>query len=187
MASTTAKLGAAAIAIVAGAMLLGSAAGLPTPFSGSEGGVAALNAQGVPVGSGLAAALYRGPFHPVRGDYDYGEQGGEFGADRGGFTTQVVFEVGSGPVGEHVRMFEQQQMLFVAVLEQHGYEPHRRDDEIVLTNCPFHALAEQHRDLVCGMNLDLLTGVIDGAGDADLLDARLAPEPGYCCVRVKTG
>lgn len=74
----------------------------------------------------------------------------------------------------------------VAVLERHGYEPHRRCDEIVLTNCPFHALAEQHRDLVCGMNLDLLAGVIDGAGGADLLDARLAPEPGYCCVRMKT-
>jgi predicted ArsR family transcriptional regulator len=72
----------------------------------------------------------------------------------------------------------------VEVLERHGYEPHVRDGEVVLTNCPFHALAEQHRDLVCGMNLELLSGVIDGADGADVLEARLAPQPGYCCVRM---
>jgi predicted ArsR family transcriptional regulator len=69
-------------------------------------------------------------------------------------------------------------------LERHGYEPHQHGDEVVLTNCPFHALAEGHRDLVCGMNLALLRGVIEGAGDADVVDARLAPEPGHCCVRL---
>jgi predicted ArsR family transcriptional regulator len=73
----------------------------------------------------------------------------------------------------------------VGVLERHGYEPHLRGGEVVLTNCPFHALAEQHRDLVCGMNLELLNGVIDGADGADVLEARLAPQPGYCCVRMK--
>ena len=80
----TAKLGGAALAATAAALLLGSLIGLPTPFSGSEGGVASLNAQGIPVGSGTAAALYRGPFHPVRGEYDYGEGGARFGAPRGG-------------------------------------------------------------------------------------------------------
>jgi predicted ArsR family transcriptional regulator len=73
----------------------------------------------------------------------------------------------------------------VGVFERHGYEPHQRGGEIVLTNCPFHALAEQHRDLVCGMNLELLSGVIDGADGADVLEARLDPQPGYCCVRMK--
>ncbi|HZA79770.1 MAG TPA: helix-turn-helix domain-containing protein [Acidimicrobiales bacterium] len=72
----------------------------------------------------------------------------------------------------------------VGVLERHGYEPHLRRGEIILTNCPFHALAEQHRDLVCGMNLELLSGIIDGAGGADMLEARLEPELGYCCVRI---
>jgi predicted ArsR family transcriptional regulator len=73
----------------------------------------------------------------------------------------------------------------VATLERYGYEPHARRGEVVLANCPFHALVEQHRDLVCGMNLDLLGGVIDGADGTDVLDARLEPEPGYCCVRMK--
>jgi predicted ArsR family transcriptional regulator len=73
----------------------------------------------------------------------------------------------------------------VGALERHGYEPHLRGGEVVLTNCPFHSLAEQHRDLVCGMNLELLSGVIDGADGADVLEARLAPQPGFCCVRMK--
>lgn len=73
----------------------------------------------------------------------------------------------------------------VGALERHGYEPHLRAGEVVLTNCPFHALAQQHRDLVCGMNLELLSGMIDGADGSDVLEARLAPQPGYCCVRMK--
>jgi predicted ArsR family transcriptional regulator len=72
----------------------------------------------------------------------------------------------------------------VHVLERNGYEPHLQNDEIVLANCPFHALAEQHRTLVCGMNLDLLSGLIEGIGGEDLLTARLAPDPGHCCVRM---
>lgn len=73
----------------------------------------------------------------------------------------------------------------MAVLERQGYEPQLHDGEIVLANCPFHALAEQHRALVCGMNLDLLAGAIEGAGGEDIFTARLAPEPGYCCVRMR--
>jgi predicted ArsR family transcriptional regulator len=72
----------------------------------------------------------------------------------------------------------------VDLLERYGYEPQVRGDDVVLTNCPFHALAEQHRDLVCGMNLELLNGVIDGARGVDVLGAHLAPEPGRCCVRM---
>jgi len=71
------------------------------------------------------------------------------------------------------------------VLEGNGYEPRVQRGEIVLANCPFHALAEEHRDLVCGMNLELLAGIIDGLGDSGAVSARLAPEPGYCCVRMK--
>jgi predicted ArsR family transcriptional regulator len=73
----------------------------------------------------------------------------------------------------------------LAVLERHGYEPHGAGEEIVLANCPFHSLAEQHRTLVCGMNLDLLSGVIDGIGAHDAITARLAPEAGSCCVRLR--
>jgi predicted ArsR family transcriptional regulator len=71
------------------------------------------------------------------------------------------------------------------LLARHGYEPALDEHhEIALVNCPFHRLAEEHRTLVCGMNLDFLTGLLDGLGPTDRLDARLAPEPGYCCVRI---
>jgi predicted ArsR family transcriptional regulator len=73
----------------------------------------------------------------------------------------------------------------VGALSGNGYEPVVRDDgEIALRNCPFHRLAERERSLVCGMNLDLLTGCLEGIGLAGELEARLAPEPGYCCVRI---
>src|SRR5512144_562788 len=72
----------------------------------------------------------------------------------------------------------------IDLLTRYGYEPERRGREIVLLNCPFHALAQQHRGLVCGMNLDFLTGVLDGLAGAGRFTARLAPEPGHCCVRL---
>jgi predicted ArsR family transcriptional regulator len=53
-----------------------------------------------------------------------------------------------------------------------------------LANCPFHRLAEEQRSLVCGMNVDFLTGLLEGLEPTGHLDARLAPEPGYCCVRI---
>jgi predicted ArsR family transcriptional regulator len=71
------------------------------------------------------------------------------------------------------------------VLGRHGYEPELgKRGEIALLNCPFHRLAEEHRTLVCGMNLDFLAGLLEGMGPGKL-DARLAPEPGYCCVRIR--
>ena len=73
----------------------------------------------------------------------------------------------------------------IAVLEHHGYEPViGADEEIALANCPFHRLAEEQRELVCGMNLDFLAGVLEGIGPDDHLTARLDPAPGYCCVRI---
>jgi predicted ArsR family transcriptional regulator len=70
-----------------------------------------------------------------------------------------------------------------AVLEQHGYAPRVLGDELCLTNCPFHRLAADHTSLVCGMNLSLVEGMLDGLG-AGSLRARLAPQPGHCCVAV---
>jgi predicted ArsR family transcriptional regulator len=72
-------------------------------------------------------------------------------------------------------------------LERLGYEPHERGRDVVLANCPFHALAERHRSLVCGMNLDLIKGIADGIGAGARLAPRLDPEPGSCCVRLGAG
>jgi predicted ArsR family transcriptional regulator len=65
-----------------------------------------------------------------------------------------------------------------------GYEPRRDGEGITLANCPFHALAREATDLVCGMNRAYLGGVLDGIG-AGSLHARLDPAPGRCCVRLE--
>jgi predicted ArsR family transcriptional regulator len=70
------------------------------------------------------------------------------------------------------------------VLAEYGYEPRAGDDVITLANCPFHALAREHTELVCGMNLQLLDGVLEGV-PASGLTARLRPAPGSCCVRLE--
>jgi predicted ArsR family transcriptional regulator len=71
----------------------------------------------------------------------------------------------------------------MAVLEEQGYEPRPQGSEVVLANCPFHALVDEQRDLVCGMNHDLLCGMADALGDG-VLAARLEPSDGSCCVRL---
>lgn len=66
-----------------------------------------------------------------------------------------------------------------------GFEPELRADEVVvLHNCPFHQLAQSHTELVCGMNLCLLDGVLD-AIEGTGLRVQLEPEPGKCCVRFR--
>jgi predicted ArsR family transcriptional regulator len=71
------------------------------------------------------------------------------------------------------------------ILARHGYEPVVDErGEIALGNCPFHRLAEAHRTLVCGMNLDFLAGLLEGTDPSARLHARLAPAPGSCCVRI---
>ena len=53
---------------------------------------------------------------------------------------------------------------------------------MTLANCPFHLLADEHRELVCrGMNHELIKGVVEAAGLPDTA-ARLDPSPGHCCV-----
>ena len=67
-------------------------------------------------------------------------------------------------------------------LTRQGYEPCRGADGVIrLRNCPFHQLAERHREVVCGMNLTLVEGLIEGLG-AGGWHPVLDPQPGYCCV-----
>ena len=63
-----------------------------------------------------------------------------------------------------------------------GYLPKASEDgRIDLCNCPFHALAEDHRDIVCDLNQHLIRGVLDASDQADA-EAELAFRPGRCCV-----
>lgn len=71
----------------------------------------------------------------------------------------------------------------VEALEANGYEPEVTGGAVRLRNCPFHALVGAHKQLVCGMNLALLEGLVAGLdvpGATPVLD----PQPGLCCVRL---
>jgi predicted ArsR family transcriptional regulator len=72
----------------------------------------------------------------------------------------------------------------VGALRTCGYLPHADDDgRIELRNCPFHLVAQDHRDVVCALNLCLVEGVIAGCNHSQ---ARAELDPGVdrCCVVV---
>ena len=70
------------------------------------------------------------------------------------------------------------------LLRERGYEPYVDDAGVTrLRNCPFHAVAQSHPEVVCDMNLSLLAATL-AALDADL-EAVLEPGPGRCCVAIK--
>ncbi len=71
------------------------------------------------------------------------------------------------------------------VLAARGYEPFEEEAGVIrLGNCPFHRLAVQHRDVVCGMNLAYLEGLLEGLG-SEHVTASLEPQAGRCCVALR--
>lgn len=73
----------------------------------------------------------------------------------------------------------------LALLSEQGYQPFVNDDGVIrLRNCPFQALSSTHPDLICGMNLGLVEGLLDGLGGVGA-DATLDPQPGLCCVALR--
>ena len=73
----------------------------------------------------------------------------------------------------------------VRALRRCGFEPSRTPDgEVVLRNCPFDSLRATNRQLICGMNLALIEGLIDGL-DIESVRARLAPREKMCCVALR--
>jgi predicted ArsR family transcriptional regulator len=52
-----------------------------------------------------------------------------------------------------------------------------------LRNCPFHRLAERFPPVICGMNLALVEGVLEGNGLTGWR-AAIDPSPGHCCVTI---
>ena len=70
------------------------------------------------------------------------------------------------------------------MLRERGYEPYEDDDGTMrMRNCPFHAVAQSHPEVVCDMNLSLLGAAVAGL-NADV-HAVLEPGPGRCCVAIK--
>jgi predicted ArsR family transcriptional regulator len=95
---------------------------------------------------------------------------------RGDLEEEVVNEAA------HVSGVEIGKVGLANALTATGYEPVTEGGETRFRNCPFHELRERDQDTTCGMNLALVEGMVEGSG----ADARavLAPEDGYCCVRL---
>lgn len=70
-----------------------------------------------------------------------------------------------------------------SALAERGFAPYATEAGIRLRNCPFDALAQEHTELVCGVNLDYVRGVVEGAG-CQRLSAVLDPVDEHCCVRI---
>ena len=66
-----------------------------------------------------------------------------------------------------------------------GFDPVLAPEgQLVLRNCPFASLREGCRDVVCGMNLSLVQGVMAGLG-IEGVSAALEPQPETCCVALR--
>lgn len=71
-----------------------------------------------------------------------------------------------------------------ALLVAEGYSPRETSGgEVGLRNCPFDALAAEAIEPVCAMNSAFIEGLIAGTGAG--CESRLAPAPGWCCVRLQ--
>jgi predicted ArsR family transcriptional regulator len=70
------------------------------------------------------------------------------------------------------------------LLRERGYEPYEAEPGVLcLRNCPFHAVAQAHPEVVCDMNLSLLGALLGGLGAGR--EAVLEPAPGRCCVAIR--
>jgi predicted ArsR family transcriptional regulator len=75
--------------------------------------------------------------------------------------------------------------LISKLLERRGFEPAREAPVCVrLRNCPFHPLAAQAPDMVCGINHAFVAGIAEGL-EAPAVEAVLRPRAGECCVELR--
>lgn len=116
---------------------------------------------------GIAGA--RGAGGPVVETLDHAarEQGRELAAE-------ALRRAGDDPAPEAL------QAAARSVLDEQGYAT-RADG--TFANCPFHALVAEHTDLVCGMNLAIVDGMLGGLPPLPVT-AVLDPGEGRCCVRL---
>jgi len=67
------------------------------------------------------------------------------------------------------------------VLRDYGFEPGRANGDVLLHNCPFDDLTREHRETVCHLNAELLSGFLRRLKVRGLR-AQLAPGADRCCV-----
>jgi predicted ArsR family transcriptional regulator len=71
------------------------------------------------------------------------------------------------------------------LLAAYGFQPCRATNStLLLCNCPFDRLAKEHRELVCGMNLALIRGLLEGLR-LEGIETEFFPQPDMCCVLIR--
>ncbi|HET7397866.1 MAG TPA: transcriptional regulator [Intrasporangium sp.] len=109
----------------------------------------------------------------LAGAGDAAERAGRQAAERAG--RQAAEQAGRQAAGAATD-------LLTAALDDCGYRPGvAPGGEVELRNCPFHKAARAHPQIVCGLNLRLVHGLLDAIGQ-DPARAALEPHPGRCCV-----
>jgi predicted ArsR family transcriptional regulator len=83
----------------------------------------------------------------------------------------------AGPKAGHDRLLAAAEQVLLA----YGFEPARSNGSLLLHNCPFDALTPGHRQTVCHMNLEMLTGFVEGL-KLKGVTAQLRPHDERCCV-----
>ncbi|UUZ60125.1 helix-turn-helix transcriptional regulator [Nocardioides sp. B-3] len=68
-----------------------------------------------------------------------------------------------------------------SALDAGGYEPWIEDETLFVQNCPFHRVAQEQTELVCGLNPEFVSGVAVGVGCPGVA-TRLDPGEDRCCV-----
>jgi predicted ArsR family transcriptional regulator len=107
-----------------------------------------------------------------------------------GLVAEILLRAGRGSVDDAAREVGRElgraapKAPIADVLAARGYEPFDDDGTLRFANCPFDALAQNHREEVCCLNHALVEGVIEGVG-AEGVTASLEPDRAGCCVAVR--
>jgi predicted ArsR family transcriptional regulator len=72
-----------------------------------------------------------------------------------------------------------------ATLHDFGYEPSVTRGELTLRNCPFDALCQEYRDIICPMNRAVMDGLVKALMAPDLITVPESPVD-RCCVTIRT-
>jgi len=103
------------------------------------------------------------------------------GGDVGTIAARVARDEGSSWGGSHGLPEPDELERLASALAEGGYEPWIDERTMFLRNCPFHRVAQAQTELVCGLNLEFVSGVATGAGCSGIATA-LDPGVDRCCV-----
>ncbi|GAA3760165.1 helix-turn-helix domain-containing protein [Microbacterium kribbense] len=140
-------------------------------------------------GAGRPAKLYHATVSEVIGSFPerHYEIAGELlasaaeRADRDGTSMSAAVATEARELGESIG---RESPSVEEALTACGYEPRSNGcGGVMLGNCPFHALATRHTELVCTANLALVRGMMAGVGDSRA--PQLIPRDGHCCVEIR--